>query len=67
MLSSQDRQLLMEKIGSGLHMPILIDGCKNVWGTYFSLSEGMANIIIIKTSLDEVVQGSCLQRLGLTL
>jgi hypothetical protein len=55
MLSSQDRQLLMEKIGSGLHMPILIDGCKNVWSTYFSLSAGIAKITMIKTALDEVV------------
>ena len=57
MLGDQDRQLLMEKIGSGLYMPIPVEGCVNVWGTYFSLSEGMAKMIIVKTALEEVVQG----------
>jgi hypothetical protein len=47
----------MEKVSSGYYSPVSVEGCVNVWSTYFSLSEGMAKITIIKTALDALVQG----------
>ena len=55
-IAPQDRLLLMEKTSQDVYTPIPIEGCENVWGTYFSLSEGMVKLTIIKTALDEVVQ-----------
>lgn len=56
-IAPRDRLMLMKKVSLGLYSPIPIDNLKNVWGTYFTLSEGMAKLTIIKTALDEVVQG----------
>ena len=56
-IAPQDRVLLMEKISQDIYTPLPVAGSVNVWGTYFSLSGGMAKITIIRTALDEVVQG----------
>ncbi len=56
-LNNQDRKLLMEKFNSDYYVPVPIEDCVNVWGTHFSLSAGMAKLIMIKTVRDEVVQG----------
>jgi len=56
-ITDQDRMLLMEKVSLGHYSPAPVAGLTNVWGTYFSLSEGMVKLTIIKTALDEVVQG----------
>jgi len=56
-IAPQDRVLLMEKASQSVYSPVPVEGCMNVWGTYFSLSDGMAKITIVKTALDEVVQG----------
>ena len=55
-IAPQDRLILMEKISQDIYAPVYIDGCINVWSTYFSLSEGMVKLTFIKTALDEVVQ-----------
>ena len=49
-LNDQDRLLLMQKASQDIYTPVPIVGCKNVWGTCFTLSEGKADIIIIKTA-----------------
>jgi hypothetical protein len=56
-IAPRDRVILMEKISQYIYTPVPIDEYTNVWGTYFSLSEGMAKMIIVKTALEEVVQG----------
>jgi hypothetical protein len=56
-ITDQDRLLLMDKVSSGYYSPVPVEGCVNVWSTYFSLSAGMVKITMIKTALDEVVPG----------
>ena len=56
-INDQDRLLLMEKVSSGYYSLVPVEGCINVWSTYFSLSGGMVKITMIKTALDALVPG----------
>jgi hypothetical protein len=56
-IAPQDRVILMEKASQSIYSPVPVEGCVNVWSTYFSLSAGIAKITMIKTALDEVVPG----------
>ena len=53
-IAPQDRVILMEKLSQDIYTPLPIEGSKNVWGTYFSLSEGMAKLFVIKTALEDI-------------
>ena len=53
-ITDSDRLILMNKASSGHYTPTPVENCTNVWSTYFSLSEGMVKLTIIKTALDEV-------------
>jgi hypothetical protein len=56
-ITPPDRVLLTEKLSQNVCAPLPVAGSTNVWSTYCSLSDDIAELFIIKTALDEVVQG----------
>jgi hypothetical protein len=47
--NERGRVTLMEKATDVVYQPVPLNGLVNVWGTYFSLDKGIANLTIIKT------------------